>query len=264
MAVLTRKDFRERLARPITDPGCLVITPLLSVDVFTEDSIDLRLGTHFLMPQIPPQPFVDPGATESSRNYLQLHAPLGGYFVLPAHQTVLGATLEYIKLPFDLSGEILTKSSVARTFMIIETAPWVHPNYRGCLTLEIANASNTAILLYPGMPIGQLILMGTSNDNCSPDESEGAISKLSGSYIGPIYPEAPRLTRPQDMLAKMGITKYCRPGFGWVTPDKMRSELQGINQTLNPAEKATVNSVIQIIAENGELPTDNSALDLFK
>jgi hypothetical protein len=28
--------------------------------VFGDDSVDLRLGTHFLLPQIPPQPFVDP------------------------------------------------------------------------------------------------------------------------------------------------------------------------------------------------------------
>jgi hypothetical protein len=89
-------------------------------------------------------------------------------------------------------------------------------------------------------------------------------SKLSGSYIGPIYPEAPRLKQPQEMLAKLGISKYCRPGFGWVTPDKMRNELEGISRTLNPVEKATVNSVIQIIAEHGELPTDNPALDIFK
>jgi deoxycytidine triphosphate deaminase len=42
---------------------------------------------------------------------------------------------------------------------VVETAPWIHPEYRGCLTLEIANVSNTAVLLYPGRPIGQLILL---------------------------------------------------------------------------------------------------------
>jgi hypothetical protein len=38
---------------------------------------------------------------------------------------VLGATLEYIKLPVDVSGQILTKSSIARMFMVIESAPWM-------------------------------------------------------------------------------------------------------------------------------------------
>ena len=146
MAVLSKQDINERRKLPVTEAKNLVITPILDEEVFDEDSVDLRLGTYFLLPQIPPQPFVDPTSPgTASQSYLRLHTPLGAYFVLPAHQTVLGATLEYIKLPFDISGQILTKSSVARMFMVIETAPWIHPLYRGCLTLEIANVSNTAI-----------------------------------------------------------------------------------------------------------------------
>jgi dCTP deaminase len=263
MAVLTTKDFDERLKLPISDRSSLVITPPPSKDAFTEDSIDLRLGTHFLMPQIPPEPFIDPGATESAQNYLQLHAPLGGYFVLPAHQTVLGSTLEYIKLPFDVAGEILPKSSLARTFMMIETAPWVHPNYRGCLTLEIANASNTAILLYPGMPIGQLVLMGTSNDKCQNEEKQEPI-QLSGSYIGSVYPEPPSLKQPQEMLSKIGINKYRRPGFGWVNNNKLRDEFEKARKALNPNENIAVQAIIQILSEQGCLPADSPALSVFK
>lgn len=263
MSVLTTKDFDKRLRLPIYDPCSLVITPLPSKDAFSEDSIDLRLGTHFLMPQIPPEPYIDPGATGNVQNYLQLQAPMGGYFVLPAHQTVLGATLEYIKLPFDASGEILPKSSVARTFMVIETAPWVHPNYRGCLTLEIANASNTAILLYPGMPIGQLVLMGTSNDKCQNEEKQEPI-QLSGSYIGSVYPEPPSLKQPQEMLSKIGINKYRRPGFGWVNNNKLRDELEKVRKTLNPNENTAVQTIMQIISEQGCLPADSPALSVFK
>lgn len=261
MAVLTTREFRERLELPITNPRSLVITPLPSSDAFTKDSIDLRLGTHFLLPQIPPQPFIDPGAAEVFRNYLQLHAPLGSYFVLPAHQTVLGATLEYLKLPCDVSGEILTKSSVARTFMIIETAPWVHPNYRGCLTLEIANASNTAILLYPGMQIGQLILMFTARETT---EKETTQERLSGSYIGPIYPEPPRLKQPQDMLAKIGISNYRRPGFGWVNNERMRTQLTHLSKTFTPGESAKMKEVLRIMSENGGLSADNPARNFLK
>src|SRR5437879_554077 len=142
MAVLSRYAVDDRRKLSVDNKSSLVITPILDNDAFDEDSIDLRLGTHFLMPQVPPQPFVDPNSPNASvQSYLRLHIPLGSYFVLPAHQTVLGATLEYIKLPFDISGQILTKSSVARMFMVIETAPWIHPLYRGCLTLEIAKFS---------------------------------------------------------------------------------------------------------------------------
>jgi dCTP deaminase len=139
MAVLTSGEIDKRLKRPLDQRGSLVVTPLLNRDaVFDNDSIDLRLGTFFLLPQTPPEPFLDPTDRFSAkRSHLKVHKPLGDYLVLPAHQTVLGATLEFIKLPGDLCGEILTKSSVARTFVLIETAPWIHPLYRGCLTLEI-------------------------------------------------------------------------------------------------------------------------------
>ena len=123
------------------------------------DSVDLRLGSHFLFPPLPSEAAIDVVGKKSTVNDLSIHIPYGGKLVLPAHQTVLGMTLEFIKLPFDLSGQILTKSSVARSFLVIETAPWIHPNYRGCLTLEMANVSNSALMLKPGMPIGQIIFM---------------------------------------------------------------------------------------------------------
>jgi len=209
MPVLSRREIEQRLAKRIGDDDSLVITPFLQKnDSFDVDSVDLRLGTHFLMPQLPPEPFLDPTVEKVIKTpYLRIHVPLGRYLVLPAHQTVLGATLEFIKLPFDIAGEILTKSSVARTFMVIETAPWIHPEYRGCLTLEIANVSNTPILLYPGLPIAQLVLLSTS--------SSKPRKTLSGTYLGPVYPEAPNLKRPRQVLSAMGIDKYRHPSGDW-------------------------------------------------
>src|SRR5205085_11761391 len=137
----------------------------------------------------------------SRHSHLKVHKPLGSYLVVPPHQTVLGATLEFIKLPHDVSGQILTKSSVARTFLLIETAPWIHPLYRGCLTLEIANVSNTPQVLYPGFQIGQLILI--QNDKPA-DEHEA----LSAAYVGPIEPETPKLKHPADVLREIGVQRY--------------------------------------------------------
>jgi len=151
MAVLSKKRIGERLSLPITDKRSLAVTPILDrKDAFDTDSLDLRLGSYFLLPRTPPQPYLHPGSRPAEHSNLRVHIPIEKYLVVPAHQTVLGATLEFIKLPYDVSGQILTKSSVARTFIVIETAPWIHPNYRGCLTLEIANVSNTPVLLYPG------------------------------------------------------------------------------------------------------------------
>jgi dCTP deaminase len=205
MTVLTRQTIKERLSKPINDDQSLVITPLLGLEgeTFDIDAVDLRLGSHFLLPQIPAEPFADP-TSEYGLSHVEVHKPLGSYFVLPAHQTVLGATLEFIKLPYDLSGQILTKSSVARMFVVIETAPWIHPLYRGCLTLEIANVSNTPLILYPGLPIGQLILLKT-------DQQAKVEGGLQSTYVGPTRPETPPFKPPKDILKRIGVKKYKSP-----------------------------------------------------
>src|SRR5882757_6250312 len=153
MAVISKVEIKKRMELPVENPRSLVITPLLDVDsAFSADSVDVRLGSHFLLPEVPPLPFLAMDSESAKPAHVRVHVPWGKYVVVPAHQTVLGATLEFIKIPVDFSAQILTKSSIARTFVVIETAPWVHPSYRGCLTLEIANVSNTPLLLHPGIP----------------------------------------------------------------------------------------------------------------
>ncbi len=206
MGVLSKERILDRLNRHIRETDSLVITPLLQGRVVLDvEAIDLRLGTHFLLPQLPPQPFFYPGTESSTLGYQRVHIPLGRYLVVPAHQTVLGATLEFIKLPHDISGQILTKSSVARTFVVIETAPWIHPEYRGCLTLEIANVSNTPLLLYPGRLVAQLILFDVPGATAS--------AKWSGTYTGPVYPEAPKFLDPRQDLESIGVRDVRKPGI---------------------------------------------------
>src|SRR5450755_3216778 len=131
MSVLSRTEIRGRLGLPIGDAKSLVVTPL-DESAIDPDSLDLRLGSHFLFPKVPAGQAIKLQSRSVPSSEFNVHVRNGGELVLPAHQTVLGATLEFIKLPFDVSGQILTKSSVARNFLVIETAPWVHPNYRGC------------------------------------------------------------------------------------------------------------------------------------
>jgi len=207
--ILSRNLIQERLRLTIDEPASLVVTPLLQKEsAFSGDALDMRLGSHFLISQSSPQPFFDPNLKVTAASNRHVHVPLGDFIVVPAHQTILGATLEFIKLPYDVAGQILTKSSIARTFMVIETAPWIHPMYRGCLTLEIANVSNTPLLIYPGMPIGQLVLMSIDGAQVE--------SKLKGTYLGPVYPEPPTLKKPKQELGKLGLKSYKDPCKGRV------------------------------------------------
>lgn len=81
---------------------------------------------------------------------------------LEPHQFVLAKTVEWIELPLrdtppHLAARIEGKSSRARCGLLIHcTAPIIHPEYAGYLTLEIANLSPATFLLYPNMDIAQL------------------------------------------------------------------------------------------------------------
>ncbi len=198
MGVLSRENILGRMKRVVSDRAGVVITPLPSDEDWSGDAVNLRLGNHFLLPQTPPPPFIVLDNLTLSQT--RVHVPWGEYLVLPPHHTVLGSTLEFIKLPLDLSGQILTRSSIARTFIIIETAPWIHPGYRGCLTLEIANVSNTPVLLHPGIPIGQLLLLTVDLTDAEKRKPE----ILRGSYIGPTFPEAPTFKTLREQLQKVG------------------------------------------------------------
>jgi dCTP deaminase len=211
--VLSKNEILKRMDDfSVSHKSNLVITPLLyrnRNDIFDADSVDLRLGSHFLLPKMLDQPFFCPDRSSATSLHVRVHVPIGQFLVVPAHQTILGATLEFIKLPSDVSGQVLTKSSVARTFIIVETAPWIHPDYRGCLTLEIANVSNTPVLLYPGRPICQLVLMGVTPDE-TPNKhvvTAGATPGAKPQYFGPVYPEAPKFKDPQDDLLEIGVTQ---------------------------------------------------------
>ena len=200
MAVLSKAKIRQRLGYRVGNPQSLVITPLLEFEKSLDlDSIDLRLGSHFLLPRNVQQPFFCPDRASATSQHVSMHVPFGDFLVVPAHQTVLGSTLEFIKMPVDVCGEVLTKSSVARTFTVVETAPWIHPSYRGCLTLEIANVSNTPVLLYPGRQICQLILMRV--------EGPDMAALPSSTYFGPVYPEGPKFDNPEEDLERIGVPR---------------------------------------------------------
>lgn len=198
--ILTKDDIIKRLEKPVKELLSLVITPL--PEGFDRDSIDLRLGSHFFVPRSYRSHCFIPGLTSPHHLYQEQYIPMGSFLVLPAHNTVLGGTLEYIKLPSDVSGEILNKSSWARTFITIETAPWIHPLFRGCLTLEIANVSNAPVILYPGVKIAQLILLSTTCDT-----SKKKTDEIKGTYIGPVRPEPAQLPYTEKALAPLGISK---------------------------------------------------------
>lgn len=187
MGVLDKRKLRSLLSKPGYEIDSLVISPLLDAEEqLDKDSIDIRLGNYFIIPKHVRMECVRVGTIRPEEVLQMVYLPFSEEIKVPAHGSVLGSSFEYIKLPFNVSAQVLTKSSWGRYFLTIATATWVHPGYRGCLTFELLNSSNVPIALKPGTTVGQLIFFDV--DIKRPPKRD----VVKGKYIGPIYPEYPK------------------------------------------------------------------------
>lgn len=162
-----------------------VICPFPDRDSYSERddaAIDLRLGTWFVLPRQARMPVLKvslesgAGPPEPKLPKLQ-YVPFGEDFYLHPGSFVLGVTLEWIRLPRDLAGYVIGKSSWGRRGLVIATAAGVHPRFSGCLTLELSNLGEIPIELKPGLPVCQLFLH--SVDQFAPTDMA-----VSGTFIG--------------------------------------------------------------------------------
>jgi len=158
MSTLTRDAIRDRLFKTKD----LKVKPLLDREGQIEDgAINLTLGTQFIVAKKSEHALIDPRKLDAEHvaNFQEkITLAFGQTIVLHPHQFALGATFEFLKLPPNLSAFVLTRSSFGRAGLQIATATYVHPNWRGCLTLELLNLGEVPITLYCGSPICQLVL----------------------------------------------------------------------------------------------------------
>ena len=138
-------------------------------------AVDLRLGRWFLSLQQSRSSQID---FSSPRDVDELEAkegklhynPFGQKFIIHPGRFVLATTLEWVKVPSDLGGHITGRSSIGRRGLVIETAAGLHPNFSGCITLELANCGEVPVAVIPGMRICQVFfhkLIGPSPEAVS-------------------------------------------------------------------------------------------------
>lgn len=87
------------------------------------------------------------------------------YYLLPPHHYGLGVTMETFKMPRNVTGIALGKSTYARAGLLVNTTP-LEAGWTGRLVVEIANLANLPLRVYVNEGIGQ-VLFFESDENCA-------------------------------------------------------------------------------------------------
>ncbi len=172
--LLSDRDIRAAL-----DQGRVHIEPL-DRTLNQPASIDVRLDRYFRVFENHRYSVIDPALNQPELTRL-LEAAGDEAFVLHPGEFVLGATLEYVRLPDDIAARLEGKSSLGRLGLLTHsTAGFIDPGFEGHVTLELSNTATLPIKLYPGMKIGQLCFFQLS----SPAEYPYGSSVTGSHYQG--------------------------------------------------------------------------------
>jgi len=122
--------------------GDIQVVPHPETSQVQPASLDLRLADSFV--RLPRNQF-----DEAHRETLSQTIIRPGEFML-------GSTIERIKLPSHICGQVHGKSTWARRGLMVEAAGLVDPGFEGTITLELKNLSHLPLVLSAGTPICQM------------------------------------------------------------------------------------------------------------
>ncbi len=201
--MLLQNEALEDALRRSSLPERLIVTPLLERSKQVgESSIDVRLGTEFLIVKRTYGAGLDPGSQPQvavDETHERLTVELGQAFWLHPQQFVLGATLEYIRIPNWLGGYVIGRSSWGRVGLLPATAIMIQPGFTGNLTLELVNEGQSPIALYPGSRIAQLALHTLQKPTAK------TYTKSDSKYQAPIGPQAARLSAEKNEIDRVRV-----------------------------------------------------------
>lgn len=168
-------------------------------EMLQPSSIDLVLDRYFLTERGPEIPtFGNPlfGEDRPTRfdpkvnNDHKLHrvdVPRGAKFSLGPGDFALASTYERVRIPDKMAARFEGKSSLGRIGLFTHiTAGFIDPGFEGHITLELFNATQSRIVLYPGMKIGQLCFFELSTLPSYPYGSSKFGSHYQGQERGPV------------------------------------------------------------------------------
>jgi dCTP deaminase len=205
--MLSDSAILKRLIHPVDEERLVIIPMICAGDQIGPSSIDVHLGTDFLVVERSDRVQFDALMSEQEYSEWLMYVKaitrqsVLEQFILHPGEFALSTTLEFISLPKTLVAHIDGRSSWARQGLKVHaTAGNVHPGSRGFVVFELENDGPVPVVLYPGLAIAQLTF----------DELTGAVledygRRAESRYLGVLdmlwsaYPEDSALKRMRDL-----------------------------------------------------------------
>lgn len=140
--------------KKLIETGELCISPMEESQI-EPASVDVRIGNTFCMLSHSFEPVI---RFSEGAKYTDIVADK---FTIAPGDFVLATTMEYIKLPSNLTAFVEGRSSIGRLGLFVQNAGWVDPGFEGQITLELYNAGRYAIELTAGTRVAQLVFAKT-------------------------------------------------------------------------------------------------------
>lgn len=143
--IISDNTLKEYIKKDI-----ISIKPLDDIQI-QPASIDLRLSEHFMKVDEENTEYLSLDKEASYKHFNQ------NDIMVPPHSFMLASTIEYIKLPSNITAFVEGRSSIGRMGLFIENAGWVDAGFEGTITLEIYNANRLPIKISAKKRICQLV-----------------------------------------------------------------------------------------------------------
>ena len=142
---------------------------------------DVRLSPRAKIYSAPNGSVIDPKRPNSQDlKEATLHSPSGDsgeqYFIIPPYGYLLGSTVEFFRMPRNVTAIVLGKSTYARSLLVCNTTP-IEAGFEGEVVIEISNPTPYNVRVYANEGIAQfLFLIGAP--------CEISYADRSGKYMG--------------------------------------------------------------------------------
>lgn len=195
MSILVDKTLREAI-----EAGIIQVDPY-DPSLIQPNSLDVRLGTsecRYITEGF--HCMINP-ANDAPRSVSRQVDKV----VIKPGEFILVDTMEYIKLPRNIYGEIMGKSSTGRLGVDVENAGLVDSGFEGTLTLELYNKTRNHIYTIPsGFPIAQIVFYPC--DEVEMSYSDRTTSRYVGQRGATPYRKPDHDTNDRGSSSKAGGT----------------------------------------------------------